>query len=844
MKQFKNRYIALLIVLMMSLCGMAQSTFTLRGLVTDDEGNALELATVSCVEQGKVTMTNLKGEYQMTLRSADSVVVRFSMVGYKARTRTLRKPKGTQTLRVLMRSEELGEVVVTEKRRQTDQMEQLDLTDLKSGAVSVTGNAVEELIQQQAGVSTHNELSSQYNVRGGSFDENFVYINNVEVYRPLLIRSGQQEGLSIINPDMVERVGFSTGGFSARYGDKMSSALDITYRKPTKTEASATASLLGGSVYVGTAAGKKSQTPGSRSQVFTMSHGLRYKTNRYLLGSLETTGEYRPNQLDYQTYITYNPNRRWTLDFLGNISENHYNFRPKDRETSFGTMEDVKSFRVYFDGQEKDIFRTLFGTASLTRHLGDSTHVKLLWSAFHTKEQERYDIQGQYWLDDTQSAEQLGVGTYAEHARNYLTANVQSLKLMLNRRLRQHDIEAGLTYKWEHIKEQSREYEMRDSSGYSIPHTAQQLNLIYTLASNQRMRSERVEGYVQDVFRWSTATAQTGPSSGAADANGESSASERPRGWGSASSPQSGGLRGAYYTLTYGLRFAHWSFNREAILSPRLSLAIVPASNPDVTYRLATGLYYQAPFYKELRDTTLTSSGITAVTLNRNIKSQRSWQVLAAVDYRFKMLGDRPFKFTAEAYYKLMGNLIPYNVQNVKVTYYGENLTSGYALGLDMKLYGEFVPGTDSWLSLSLMRTQQKYQGQWVPLPTDQRYALNLHFTDYFPGTDRWKMTLRLAYADGLPFGAPHRGIEAQSFRAPAYKRADIGMSYLAYGQRGAQRSSFGVSRVWLGLDCLNLFGISNVNSYYWVTDVTNRQWAVPNYLTGRQINGKVVVEF
>ena len=803
------RAVIVMCLLLLSLSGMSQ-TFTLKGLVTDDEGKPVEFATVSCGEQSKVTFTNIKGEYHLTLQIADSVKISYSMVGYKSRTKTLYKPQGTQTLRILLRTDgELGEVVVTERKRQTDQMEQLDIKDLRTGAVSVTGNAIEELIQQQAGVSTHNELSSQYNVRGGSFDENSVYINNVEVYRPLLIRSGQQEGLSIINADMVEKVGFSSGGFSAKYGDKMSSALDITYRRPEKFEATASASLLGGSAYIGY----------GNSQHFSMSHGLRYKTNRYLLGSLQTTGEYRPNQLDYQTYISWQPNRRWTLDFLGNISENHYNFRPKDRETSFGTMEDVKSFKVYFDGQEKDIFRTLFGTASLTRHISDSTSIKLLWSAFYTKEQERYDIQGQYWLDDAQSAEQLGVGTYAEHARNYLTGRVQSLKLMLNKKLKKHDIEAGLTYKWEHIKEQSREYEMRDSSGYSVPHTGQRLDLIYTLASKQDMKSRRVEGYVQDVFRWSTNQRANGT-------NGD----DEPR--------------HTFFTLTYGLRFAHWTFNRETLLSPRASLAIVPASNPDITYRLATGLYYQAPFYKELRDTTLTTSGVTAVTLNHNIKSQQSWQVLAAFDYRFKM-NDRKYKFTAEAYYKALSNLIPYNVQNVKVTYYGENLTSGYALGLDMKLYGEFVPGTDSWVSFSLMRTQQKYQGQWVPLPTDQRYALNLHFTDYFPGTDRWKMTLRLAYADGLPFGAPHRGIEAQSFRAPAYKRADIGMSYLAFGSdKGNVRNKFDVKRVWLGIDCLNLFGISNVNSYYWVTDVTNRQWAVPNYLTGRQINGRVIVEF
>ena len=792
MKTLFIRNMLLLVMLMTSGMMLAQS-FTLKGKVTDDEGNALELATVSCIEQAAVTMTNLKGEFQLKLTSRDSVVVKFSMVGYQTRTRTLRNPRGTQTLQVQMHSsQQIGEVLVTEKRRQTQQMEQLDLKDLKA-VPSASGNAVEELIQQQAGVSTHNELSSQYNVRGGSFDENSVYINDVEVYRPLLIRSGQQEGLSVINPDMVEKVGFSSGGFSAKYGDKMSSTLDITYKRPKQFEASAMASLLGASGYVGMS-GKK----------FSMSHGLRYKTNRYLLGSLETTGEYNPNFLDYQTHITYEPNRRWTLALLGNISENHYNFKPKDRETSFGTMKDVKSFRVYFDGQEKDIFRTLFGTASITRHFGDSTHVKLLWSAFHSKEQEAYDIQGQYWLDDTESAENLGVGTYMEHARNYLTANVQSLKLMVEKKFLRHEVEAGLTMKWEDVKEQSREWEMRDSSGYSVPHTGQRLDLIYTLSSKNDISSRRVEGYVQDTYRWTGAEGET------------------------------------FYTLNYGVRFAHWSFNNEAIVSPRLSLAVIPAWNQDVTLRFATGLYYQAPFYKEMRDTT-TLGSMTVATLNSKIRSQRSLQFLAAFDYRFH-LNDRPFKFTSEVYYKALSNMIPYNVQNVKVTYYGENMCSGYATGLDLKLFGEFVPGTDSWITFSLMRTQQKMNGTWIPLPTDQRYALNLHFTDYFPGTERWKMTLRLAYADGLPFGAPHRGLEGQHYRAPAYKRADIGMSYLAYKATGA--TAYQLKNVWLGVDCLNLFGISNVNSYYWVTDVTNRQWAVPNYLTGRQINGKIIVEF
>lgn len=794
MTRLMKRYALLTVMLLTSLTMLADG-FTLKGKVIDTDGQALELVTVSCLAQGKVTMTNLKGQFTIDLQTADSVEVRFSMVGYAAHKRVFRRPKGRMTVQIVMQPmEALEGVTVTERRRQTSQTEQIDVKNLQ-GSPSVGGNAVEELIQQQAGVSTHNEMSSQYNVRGGSFDENSVYINNVEVYRPLLVRSGQQEGLSIINADMVEKIGFSTGGFEAKYGDKMSSALDITYRRPTRLEASATASLLGASAYLGVG-----------NQKFSMSHGLRYKTNRYLLGSLETTGEYSPNFLDYQTYISYRPNKRWTLDLIGNISENHYNFKPEDRETNFGTLASVKSFKVYFDGQEKDVFRTLFGTASITRHFGDSTSIKILTSAFHTKEKETYDIMGQYWLDDTQTQENLGVGTYMEHARNYLTADVVSLKLVGTHRTRSHDLEAGITYKWEHVEEQSREYEMRDSSGYSIPHTGDRLDLIYTLTARNNVRSHRIEAYAQDSWRISKGD--------------------------------------TYMTLNYGLRLSNWSFNRETIVSPRASLAIVPSFNQDMTIRLATGLYYQAPFYKEMRDTT-TVNGITTATLNERIKSQRSLQIITAMDYRFRML-NRPFRFSAEAYYKALSNLIPYNVQNVKVTYYGENLCSGYATGLDLKLFGEFVPGTDSWLTFSVMSTQQKMNGTWVPLPTDQRWAVNLHFTDYFPGTTRWKMTLRLAYADGLPFGAPHRGIEAMTFRAPAYKRADIGMSWLAIGQPAEKKSGntrFKLQRLWLGVDCLNLFGISNVNSYYWVTDVTNRQWAVPNYLTGRQINGKVTIE-
>ena len=790
-----NRRFLFLLALLATALGCVAQTFTLRGRVTDGEGNPVEFASVTCPSQGRATVTSLQGQYELKLLSADSVVVKFSMLGYRTKTRVLRRPKGTQTLQVTLteQASTLGEVTVAGQKIQSGQTQDISTKPLHS-LPSTTGNAVEELIQSQAGVSTHSELSSQYNVRGGSFDENSVYINSVEVYRPFLVRSGQQEGLSVINPDMVERIGFSTGGFEAKYGDKMSSALDITYRRPKRFEATAAASLLGGSAYVGFS-----------NKKLAWANGLRYKTTRYLLGSLETKGEYKPNFLDYQTYLSYKPNKRWTIDFSGNISDNHYNFHPEDRETKFGTMESVRSFRVYFDGQEKDRFRTFFGTLGITRHLGDSTSVSLLGSSFSTSEQERYDIQGQYWLTQTETSENLGVGTYFEHARNYLKAHVESVKLLLKHTAKQHDVEAGLTWKQEHIEENSVEYEMRDSAGYSVPHTGKDLFMIYSLRARNELNANRLETYVQDTWRFRSAGEHT------------------------------------LFTLNYGLRFSHWNYNKESILSPRVSLGITPSFNHNVTLRFATGLYYQAPFFKELRDTS-TVAGVTRATLNRKIKSQRSIHFIAGMDYRFNM-NNRPFKFTAELYYKLLGNVVPYSINNVKVVYYGSNEASGHAAGLDLKLFGEFVPGTDSWVTLSFMDTKMKLNGVKVPMPTDQRYALNLFFTDYFPGTTRWKMSLKLAYADGLPFSAPHRELETNTFRAAAYKRADIGMSYRVLNNEHRERKSV-FRNIWLSLDCLNLLGINNVNSYYWVTDVTNQQYAVPNYLTGRQINARLLFEF
>lgn len=796
-----GRYIysmALLAVLSMTPLGSpAQGRVKIRGTVSDAEGSPMAMVAVKVAGKGAGTLTDLKGNYSFTCQRSDSMVVEFSMIGYQTRKRTLTNPGDSVTLKIVMRPNDktLGQATVRGQRVQSDAMQTIK-ADAARSVPSSTGNAVEDLISTMAGVSRHDEMSSQYNVRGGSFDENLVYLNGQEVFRPMLVSSGQQEGLSIINSDMVDKIEFSSGGFPVKYGDKMSSVLDIKYRKPQRFEAKANASLLGGGAYVGF---------GNRR--FSMMNSVRYKTTRYMLGTLETSGEYRPSFLDYQTYLSWTPNGRWTLDFIGNISDNHYNFKPKSRETRFGTLADTKEFRVYFDGREKDVFRTFYGAFTISRNFGKRSSLSLMGSAYKTREQETYDIQGQYWLNELGSQEELGVGTYREHARNYLNATVGNMALRYNLKAGRHEVEAALGMRAERFSEKASEWEMRDSAGFSIPNNPDNFQLYYSLRANEKMSATKVEAYAQDTYRFAT--------------------------------------KAGNFTLNYGLRFSRWSWNGESIVSPRASLGFIPASNDRWILRLAGGMYCQTPFYKELRDTT-TKGHTTLVSLNRKIKSQRSWQIVAGGDYTFRM-GNRPFKFTAEVYYKGMSDLVPYNVNNVRTVYYGRNVCSGYALGIDTKLYGEFVPGTDSWVTFSVMQTKEKFGDRWVPRPTDQRYNLSVYFTDFFPGSDRWKMSLRGAFADGLPFGPPHSGREKMNFRAPAYRRVDIGMNYrLVNNESGSRRGGLAgaVRNAWLGIDAFNILGINNVNSYYWVTDITNNQFAVPNYLTGRLLNLRLSLEF
>ncbi|MBQ5751459.1 MAG: TonB-dependent receptor [Bacteroidaceae bacterium] len=797
MKMKTGIYIALLFLSLFSASATAQKV-TFKGRITDENHNPIEIASVGVAGEAKGTVADLNGYYTLTCESKDSIVLIYSMIGYQTRKRTFKNPTDTLTVNVMLPSLDIAlqQVDVVDKQKQLGTTQQIELPDKLRLQPSASGNAIEDLIKSQAGVSSHNEMSSQYNVRGGNFDENSVYVNGIEVYRPLLIRAGQQEGLSFLNPDMVSAVSFSTGGFEAKYGDRMSSVLDVTYRKPREFESSVSASLLGASAYVGWGNNKISIT-----------NSVRYKSTGYLLGTLETKGEYNPSFIDYQAYLDWRITDKLSLSVIGNISQNNYEFTPSDRTTSFGTLEDVKQFKVYFGGWESDFFRTFFGAAAMNYTPNEYNQYTLQASAFSTDEQETYDIIGEYWLDEINTNQTMGVGRYMEHARNYLKANVQAVSVTGKHYLKQHDLRWGVEWKREDVADKQREWELRDSLGYNVPVVNNGLRPVYNLSSNISNTTNHVSTYLQDTYKFTCSI----------------------------------GL----ISINAGARLSWWDWNNEVIFSPRVSVGLVPKFNDDITFRLATGIYYQTPFYKEMRDTT-TIEGITTVALNKNIKSQRSIHLVMGCDYHFNLYG-RPFKLTAEAYYKKLDNLIPYNIDNVRIVYYGENCAEGYATGLDMKLFGEFVPGTDSWLTFSVMDTKEKInEGEWIQRPTNSKFCASLHFTDFFPGTERWKMSLQGTYADGLPFGPPHTGREKHTFNAPAYRRVDIGMSYRLLNNedrifRTGVRSWF--KNVWLGVDAFNILGINNVNSYYWVKDINNNNYAVPNYLTGRLINARILME-
>ncbi|HZL08875.1 MAG TPA: TonB-dependent receptor [Prolixibacteraceae bacterium] len=800
--------ILILLALFLSFTSLyAQSNnATLFGKVTDGNGKPLELANISLKNTTIGTVSNRDGAYLLRIPAKKPVVIVFSVIGYQSVEKKITATEEQRmelNITLLQIDQEIGEVQVTQHRRNKNNMSRIDAKYLTSMTDAGTGG-VEALIKTLPGVSTNNELSSQYSVRGGNFDENLVYVNDIEVYRPFLIRAGQQEGMSFINSDMVSSIEFSAGGFDAKYGDKMSSVLDIKYRKPTEFAGSVSASFLGGSL----------QLEGlSKNGKFSHITGIRYKTNRYLLGTLDEKGEYNPQFIDAQTYLTYKFSQSFDVSFLGNLAQNQYNFIPQTRETSFGTINKAYNATIYFEGQEVDQFVTGTGALIANYHPGNHLNLKFIASVFHSKEEETYDILGQYYLNELEqniesgntgdSVLNIGIGTFLNHARNYLDATVYSFEHKGAYNSEHHLVNWGIKVQTEKIDDKMNEWVMRDSTGYSIPYDGNEIKLYSTLNSNNIMSSTRLNAYLQDTYQIPIS-------------------------------------KGSLYA-TGGIRAQYWTFSEEFLLSPRATLRYYPEWNSNLVFHLSGGIYNQPSFYKELKD----SIG----QISRNTKAQRSAQIVLGTDYIFRAW-DRPFKFTSEMYYKFMTHLIPYQIDNVLIRYLPDQQAKGYTTGLDLKVNGEFVSGIESWASLSVMKTEEDILNDghgYIPRPTDQRFSFSVFFQDYLPGNPTWKMNMTAFYGSRLPTGPPNSERYMDQFRIPPYRRIDIGFSKVLINQdhkKYRYKSLDSIKDMWLSLEVFNLLGVNNTISYLWVANNTGDMFGVPNYLTKRKLNLKMTIKF
>ena len=817
------RVLSLAVCLLCSLATWAKvPEVRIFGYVLDSDNRGIDLANVFVEGTTTGTTTNQNGYYDLLVEMGDTITMVYSMIGYETIRQQLYTSNQVLGVNVVLPTNEemLSEITVRGIQRQTGTMESTDVGVARL-MPDATGGGIENLLITFAGVRQNNEMSSQYNVRGGTYDENSVYVNGLEVYRPLLIRSGQQEGLSFANTDMVESLDFSAGGFDAMYGDKMSSVLDIRYKRPERLESRLNISLLGASAYIGWGDSLQSQM-----------HGIRYKTSKYMLGALDTKGNYKPNFLDYQTQMTWKvgKQREWDITVLGNISQNSYVFEPDSSETSSGTMENPITKTIYYEGQEKDMFRTAFAALSAHGKLSKEVNIGLDLTGFYTHERENYDIHSELILSrgktesgadsnndinqeiigPTDKQDLIGTGEFHEHARNKLQASMVTLAHTGEWKRGENTLKWGISGQVEMIKDQISEWEWRDSLGYSLPNADEEMELYYAMKGTTQMFSGRLQAYAQNTYCWST-------------------------------------QQGKVF-LTAGMRLNWWSFTNEVLPSPRVSVVWMPGWKRDFTFRVATGVYYQAPFYKELRQTILDDKGVYRIHLNDQLKAQRSYQLVMGTDYYFRAWG-RPFKFTAEAYGKYIDRMESYTVDNVRVRYSGINDSEGYALGLDLKLFGELAPGADSWISFSTMRsrmrfTDDKHNLGWIPTPQEQRYNLTLYFQDYLPQYPQYRLHLKFIWNEGLPFGYPRNEAMRYLGHMGDYRRIDIGASrtFSASTDKWMKKSKH-VDSWSIQLDIFNLVGWNNVNSYYWVTAADGQQWSTPNYLTGRMFNLKVDVK-
>jgi hypothetical protein len=800
----------------------------LRGKVTDAaDARGITGVTLLLKPGGKEFRSAEDGTFDFMIPANTKVSIEIQYTGYAPLQKEFfLNPGVTQTweagLSLLSRT--LGEVRIYDKEERRTNISRIDP---KLVQVLPTLGGVESILKTLPGVVSNNEMSSQYSVRGGSFDENLVYVNDIEIYRPFLVRSGQQEGLSFINPDLVSDIRFSAGGFEAKYGDKMSSALDITYRKVKSFSSSVTGSLLGGTFAIeGISPNKK----------LSWLAGVRQRSNRYILRTLDTQGDYRPLFVDGQLLLTYDVNPRWQLSMLGNYARNRYNFIPETQQSKFGTISVVKQLTVYFDGQELNDFETYLGALSATYKPHSDLQLKFITSAFRSFETERINVQGQYLIYDVESdfgkesfgdtTNLTGVGTSLNHARNLLKATVWNVE----HKGRFKQARWGLRFQKEWISDKIKEWTLLDSSGYSLPYSNSEINLQDVLIQKISLNTSRLSGFFQQQWIWGESTE---------------------------------------YSLMAGGRFSYWSLNREFIASPRLQFSAHPEWKRDWLFRLSAGYYYQPPFYRELR-------GFDGV-LNSGIRSQQSIHFIAGSDVHFT-IGKSPMKFTAEAYYKILDNLIPYKIENVRLRYFANNNSSGYATGIDLRLNGEFARGAESWISVSVMQTAEDIRGDsytkyynrkreeifpgimndtvaytstfkpgYIPRPTDQRVNVSLFFQDYIPRFPSYKVHMILFYGTGMPFGPNGLNKYADTLRIPPYRRVDIGFSKQLVAEGKTDRFTNWkrhIESAWLSLEVFNLLQIKNTISYRWLRDNFDNQFAIPSYLTARQFNLKLIVKF
>ena len=815
---YKQIYILFFTLISVSIYGQ-----TLSGIIIDNDKELLAGTHIIIKGENTGVSSDNNGKYFLNLKANRSVVIEVSFIGYA--TKIIRIPmlkKGqtyTLDIQLFPVGKLINDIIVRDKKSRKQA-----LSKIKTQHVSIIPNSVggiEAILKTHAGVSSANDLSSQYSVRGGNFDENMVYVNGIEVYRPFLIHSGQQEGLTFVNSDMVDNILFSAGGFEAKYGDKMSSVLDITYRTPKENKASINMSLLGGSAHF------EGLTLNNK---FSYIVGFRNKSNQYLLNAMDTKAEYKPNFSDLQTYLKYQIKDNWTISFLANVSKNRYRMVPETRDTEFGNLNEALKLRIFFEGQESDKYNTYFGAFNTSFSPNLKTKINLTTSAFKTIESESFDILGEYWLyqlDNNLGSDDFGdikfdrgVGKFINHARNNLEATV------INTSANGHYIsnentkwEWGFRIQKEDIEDHIKEWTLIDSAGFTLPHpndniggisdSNQTVGMTSYLKSDLTLSSLRKSGYIQ--------------------INKEA----------------------GNFTINAGSRFSTWSFNKEQLFSPRVNIAYIPLWEKDFVFRAATGIYYQSPFYKELRK--------LDGTLNLNIESQKSTHFVIGSDYLFYSWG-RPFKLVTEVYFKKLENLIPYKVDNVRIQYLAENNSNGYATGIDLKINGEFVPGVESWASISVMQTMEDIEDDFyidsesgetiypgfIPRPTDQRVNFSMFFQDYIPNNPNYKMHLSMMYGTGLPFGPPKSEKYQDILTMPDYRRVDIGFSAVIKAEDKKSKIKFlnKLNSMWVSAEVFNLLDIDNTVSYLWVSDVSGRQYAVPNYLTPRQLNFKLIVSF